>query len=132
MRGGPVAVGHSYGAVNSLAMHPSKLEFITVGQDKTLRIYDMNTKLQLKVATFDGDAISATYSPLGDLIIIGFGTIVNPPGLGNGHGHGMLENGPSKCGAFVVLNEEDLSVIHEAKDSNHAVTAIGFSPEGTS
>lgn len=114
LRGGPIAVGHSVGELYCVATHPSKFEFITVGQDQTLRVFDMSTNTQLKIATFDGDARSVSYNPMGDIIVVGFSGAPSS----------------SKAGAFVVLNEEDLSVVHEAKDSSSAVTAVEFSPEG--
>ena len=114
LRGGPVAVGHSYGNLFSVAAHPSKFEFITVGQDQTLRVFDMSTSTQLKIATFDGEARTVTYNPMGDIVVVGFGGAAGSP----------------KAGAFVVLNEEDLTVVHEAKDSACAITVVAFSPEG--
>lgn len=114
LRGGPIIVGHSYGDLHCVATHPSKFEFLTVGQDQTLRVFDMSTNTQLKIATFDGEARSVSYNPLGDMIVVGF---AGP-------------TGSMKCGAFAVLNEEDLSIVHEAKDSSSAVTVVSFSPEG--
>lgn len=114
LRGGPIAVGHSFGQLYGAASHPSKSEFLTVGQDQTLRVFDMSTNTQLKIATFDGEARTVTFNPMGDIVVVGF-------------------SGPTssaKAGAFVVLNEEDLSIVHEAKDSSHSVTVVEFSPEG--
>ena len=114
LRGGPIAVGHAFGELYGVAAHPSKSEFITVGQDQTLRVFDMSTNTQLKIATFDGEARTVSFNPMGDIVVVGF------------------SGAPSsaKAGAFVVLNEEDLSVVHEAKDSSCAVTIVEFSPEG--
>lgn len=114
LRGGPIVVGHSYGSAYCVDTHPSKFEFATVGQDQTLRIFDMGMNTQLKIATFEGEVKSVAYNPVGDMIAIGFGDLSNP----------------KKCGAFAVLNEEDLFVVHEAKDSNAEVTVMLFSPEG--
>jgi hypothetical protein len=57
------------------------------------------------------------YSPLGDVIAVG---------LGNSS---KKEKHP-KSGAFVILAEENLSVVHEAKDSNTQIVFTIFSPEG--
>jgi WD40 repeat protein len=114
LRGGPIAIGHSYASVLSVATHPSKFEFTTVGQDQTLRVFDLSTRTQLKIATFDGEASAVAYNPMGDILVVGFSGAPGAP----------------KTGAFVVLNEEDLSVVHEAKDSASSVTMLAFSPEG--
>ena len=110
VRGGPVVSGHSWGKLNCVATHPSKHEFLTCGDDKRLRIWDMKTKTQLKVATFDADINSVCYSPVGDQITLGLG---GDPAL-------------AKCGAFVVLNEEDLGVMHEARDSAAPITLVKY------
>jgi WD40 repeat protein len=114
LRGGPIAIGHSYAELLSVATHPSKFEFVTVGQDQTLRVFDMSTRTQLKIATFDGEASTVAYNPMGDILVVGFAGAYGSP----------------KTGAFVVLNEEDLSVVHEAKDSSSSITVAAFSPEG--
>jgi len=114
VRGGPVVSGHSWGKLNCLATHPSKHEFLTVGDDKRLRVWDMATKSQLKIATFDADILCVAYSPVGDQITVGLG---GDPSL-------------AKCGAYVVLNEEDMGVIHEARDSATAICLVKYSPEG--
>lgn len=54
---------------------------------------------------------------MGDVIVIGLG------------GTGM-STGSSKSGAYVVLNEEDLGIVHEARDSSKPISMVKFSPEG--
>eukprot|EP00606_Chrysophyceae_sp_TOSAG23-5_P001243 GSChrysophyteH2.ASY1.ANO1.529.1 assembled CDS len=114
VRGGPIVSGHSWGNLNCIVPHPSKHEFLTAGDDKRLRVWDMKTKSQLKIATFDADILSVAYSPVGDQITVGLG---GDPAL-------------AKCGAYVVLNEEDMVVLHEARDSAAAICLVKYSPEG--
>lgn len=114
LRGGPLASGSCAGSLRSVACHPSKHEFVTVGDDKRLRIWDMNTHTLIKMATFDTDARDVAYSPTGDTIVIGLG---GDPSL-------------AKCGAYVVINEEDMTIVHEARDSTCPITLVVFSPEG--
>ena len=116
LRGGPIAIGHHAGKITSLTVHPSKFEFATAGQDRTLRVYDMNTKTQLKLANFDGEVTTVTYSPIGDVIAVGFG--------------GTALTGNNKNGSFIILNDEDLVVNHETRDSKSAVTLLTYSNEG--
>ncbi len=52
------------------------------------------------------------YSPLGENVVVGFGG----------------SSSHSKCGAFIVLNELDLSIVHEAHDSS--ICLVMYSPDG--
>lgn len=115
LRGGPLACSHYTGKLTNLGIHPSKHEFATVGDDKHLRIWDMLSHTLLKVASFDGEVKCCTYGPLGDIIAVGLGGE-------------KTSNG--KSGAFVIINEDDLSVLHEAHDSASPITLVSFSPEG--
>ena len=114
LRGGPVVSGHYTGKLNAMASHPSKHEFVTVGEDRRLRVWDMETRTLIKMATFDADVLTVAYSPTGDAIAIGLG---GEPSL-------------SKCGAYVVINEEDMVLIHEARDSTSPICLVKYSPEG--
>ena len=115
LRGGPIACAHFTGKMRCVATHPSKHEFITVGDDKQLRIWDMKSHTLLKIASFDGEVRAVAYGPLGDIIAVGLGGE-------------KTSNG--KSGAFVILSEDDLSVLHEARDSATPITLVCFSPEG--
>ena len=114
LRGGPFVSGHYTGKLNCTATHPSKHEFATVGEDRRLRIWDMETRTLLKMATFDADILTVAYSPTGDAIALGLG---GDPSL-------------SKCGAYVVVNEEDMVLLHEARDSITPICLVKYSPEG--
>jgi WD40 repeat protein len=73
MRGGPLASGHSTGQLRSIVTHPSKQEFLTVGDDMRLRIWCILTHTLLKIANFDAEVRASAYSPLGDSICVGLG-----------------------------------------------------------
>jgi WD40 repeat protein len=51
---------------------------------------------------------------LGDAIVIGFGG----------------DESSAKCGTFLILNEIDLSIAHEARDTVYAITVALYSPDG--
>lgn len=121
LRGGACATGHSSGLLRNIVVHPSRMEFASVGDDNCLRIWDTITRSLLKVATFDGNARAVAYGPLGDVLCVGLGDSVKDEDD---------DAASSKNGAFVILNEEDLSVIHEAKDSNTPISCCLYSPEG--
>jgi WD40 repeat protein len=114
LRGGLITSAHSSGCLRGVAVHPKRHEFITVGDDRRLRLWDMNTKTLLKVATFDAEVRCVCYAPLGDVIVVGLGGDPSLP----------------KSGAFAVINEEDLTLVHESKDSVLPITVVKFSPEG--
>lgn len=116
VRGGPIASGHSTGQLTSVAMHPSKYEFVTCCDDCTVRVWDLTTHTMIKMASFDAPGRHLCYSPMGDVIVIGLGSAVG--------------RSSTKSGAYVVLNEEDLSVVHEARDSAKPISLVKFSPEG--
>jgi microtubule-associated protein-like 6 len=114
LRGGLITSAHSSGCLRGLAMHPKRNEFASVGDDKKLRIWDMNTKTLLKVATFETEVRCVAYAPLGDVLAVGLGG----------------EEGHRKTGGFAIINEDDLSLVHEAKDSNKPVNVVSFSGDG--
>jgi hypothetical protein len=78
LRGGAIASGHSQGFLRtiagtfpstsahslsyslflSFAVHPSRPEFASVGDDRCLRVWDTTTRSLLKIASFDCDARS--------------------------------------------------------------------------
>ena len=94
--------GHCVGKCRALASHPLKDEFATVGDDRTLRIWDCHTKSLRRMMKFDTEIGSVCYNPSGNLIFLSFGSaasqLVSP-----------------KVGSYLVLNETDLSQVHEAK-----------------
>jgi WD40 repeat protein len=112
IRGGPIIQGNRFGEVNDLDTHPSKLEAVTVGSDRTLRVYDLNLKSQIKLANLGFEATCIVYSPLGDTIAVG-----------------ASNSSPSDY-KFAILSEESLSILHIARDNNSLVTVLKFSVDG--
>ena len=60
LRGGAITNTHFLGKLRALAVHPSRHEFATVGDDRQLRLWDMNTRSLLKVTSFDAEVRSVT------------------------------------------------------------------------
>jgi microtubule-associated protein-like 6 len=125
LQGGPITAGHYAGKVRAVAVHPMKPEFATVGDDGTLRIWDIYTRNLVKSTVFDVGLRCISYHPNGDLILVGLG---GP--LGGQPSHKKHPVKTKKDGAFVVLNEPDLTVTYEARDSKLPLTACKFSPDG--
>jgi len=118
VQGGPITVGHFSGTLCGLAVHPMKQEYCTVGDDKTVRVWDLVTKHLVKMTTLDTPARAVSYAPDGDFIVVGLGGDEETTGLSK------------KDGAFVILNEADLTIVYEAKDAKAAVLDAKFAPNG--
>lgn len=116
--GGSIIAGHFKPALNGLASHPLQAKlFCTVGSDKTVRIFDAEQKRQLRVALLDTQGNCCAYSKDGTIIVVGLGS-------------GIPGKEERKEGAFVALSEEDLTLLHEARDSKALITDIKFAPNG--
>ena len=65
--------GHCEGEVWGLAMHPSKATFATVGDDKTLRLWDMGdgTSKMVNFKTLKQAARCVAFSPDGQALAVG-------------------------------------------------------------
>ena len=113
-----VVSAHYNPRVGAVSTHPTNARlFCTVGADKSVRVYDAVSHKQLKVALFDTMAKSVCYSPDGQLIFVGLGS-------------GLEGQEERKEGAHVVLKEEDLTIVHEARDTKGQITDIKISPNG--
>ena len=113
-----VVSAHFNPRVCGIDTHPMNPRlFCTVGKDKTVRVFDADTHKLVKMCMVDTMANCCGYSPDGQLILIGLGS-------------GVANQEERKEGAFVVLNEEDLTVVHEARDSRALLTDGKFSPDG--
>ena len=115
---GPVLQGHCRHEVHGLAMSPIKPEYCTVGDDQTVRIWDLKTRALIKMVMLDTMARTCRYSPDGALIVVGLGAKVE----------GVARQ--KKMGAYIVLDSSDLTITHEARDSKEPLTDIKFSGDG--
>jgi microtubule-associated protein-like 6 len=113
-----VVSGHFSPRVCGLAPHPMipKL-FCTVGDDRSVRVYDSEARKLLRVSMLDTMGHCCAYSPDGQLILIGLGS-------------GVEFKEERKEGAYVVLNEQDLTLVREARDSKFLITDCKYSPDG--
>ena len=116
--GGPITSGHNKGLLAGLAVHPMKGEYCTVGDDCSVRVWDIVTKHLVKMTMLDTPARAVAYAPDGDFLVVGLGGDEQTTGLSK------------KDGAFVILNEADLTIVYEAKDAKAAVLDAKFAPNG--
>lgn len=142
----PHVKGHFIGELWGMAVHPSKLQFSTVGDDKSLRIWDLLAHKELRSVCLDGQARACAYSPDGKMIAVGFGGAEPPRAastssknpqqrqpvgkMSSTAGSGSTGRPPIQ-GGFVVYNEADLAIIKEpCLDAKKWVSDIKFSPDG--
>ena len=113
---GPIVQGHCAFELWGVSMHPFRKEFCTVGDDQTVRIWSLAHRRCLKQTKLDTMARAVSYDPTGNKIVVGLGGRV---------GKGRQK----KDGAFVVLNEDDLSVAYESRDAKQWISDVKFSPD---
>eukprot|EP01029_Cantina_marsupialis_P023861 TRINITY_DN60145_c1_g2_i1.p1 TRINITY_DN60145_c1_g2~~TRINITY_DN60145_c1_g2_i1.p1 ORF type:complete len:2255 (-),score=740.92 TRINITY_DN60145_c1_g2_i1:196-6960(-) len=118
VNGQPLVLAHFADELHGLAPHPTKNEYVTVGDDKTVRVWDVGTKKLLRSTKLDCSARAVSYSPDGKSIVVGLGS----------HEKRSRER---RQGAIIVLDAIDLTIVHSSKDSKKAITDIVFSPDGT-
>ncbi|OQS03517.1 microtubule-associated protein, partial [Thraustotheca clavata] len=115
--------GHFQNELWGLAVHPDpgKHQFCTVGDDKTLRVWDSMHKMQLRLKAFDCIARSCAYSNAAPYwIAVGLG--------------GRIEAGrkhPRYGTLIVVRDDESLEIVFEDKPSKEWLSEIKFSPNNT-
>lgn len=130
---GAMLSGHFAFELHGLDAHPIKKEFCTVGDDRTVRIWDMASHKQLRMALLDAPSRSCAYSPDGSLIAVGQGAAVeedaSSPVRWTTKQQAKLIN-PNKQGAFAVLSESALAVKYEAKDSKKYIRTVKFAGDG--
>ena len=119
--GGPVTTSHFGRAMCSVACHPLKPEFASCGGDCTVRTWDIVTKCPVRTAKLAAPVGCIAYHPNGDLLASGFGC----PSTANEAGMPQ-----SKISGFCVLNDSDLSVAFEAKDSTLPLLPANFRQMG--
>ena len=116
--GKPLSHGHGCRELWGLATHPTKEEFVTSGDDATIRVWDSRSYSLIRSIKVDTASRAITYSPDGRFIVVGFG-------------FGKRSKGKAslKEGAIVVLSTADMKIVHEAKDSNEPIRVVKFSPD---
>ena len=129
---GPIVSAHARHELWGLATHPSKAEFCSVGDDQTIRIWDLEKHRLVRMTELDTSARCVTYSPDGKNLVVGLGAGDNREEKSQFQYKTSGSKFPlqKKEGAFAVLNEETLVIKYEARDSKKWIRDIKFSPDG--
>lgn len=115
---GSVVAAHYNPRVCGLAAHPMDPNlFVSVGDDRSVRVFDARDHKQLRMSLMDSMGHTCAFSPDAQAILIGIGS-------------GIYGKEERKEGAFVVLYEEDLTIVHEARDSKGLIADCKYSPAG--
>ncbi|KAF1326534.1 Microtubule-associated protein, partial [Globisporangium splendens] len=110
---------YDHNGLYGLSAHPQRPELIaTVGEDQTVRVWDLNRRQVVAKVTLDGSLRCVIFSPDGKWLAVGFGGAEHTGGV-------------SKSGAFVILDAQTLEVVHEGRDSKQSAADIKFSPDLT-
>ncbi|KAE9039083.1 Echinoderm microtubule-associated protein-like 6 [Phytophthora rubi] len=129
--GQPLFSGHFAMELWGLAVHPSQREFVTVGDDRTLRVWDMDAKRLIQARALPAKARACAYSPDSELVAVGFG--------GDNGVRQRRKPAPkqgqtqSREGGFAVLRVRDLDtdkIVFEDKPAKEWISDVKFSPCG--
>ncbi|KAL7687927.1 putative guanylate cyclase activating protein [Plasmopara halstedii] len=124
--GQPLFSGHFAMELWGLAVHPSQRQFVTVGDDQTLRVWDMETKRLIHKHSLPAKARACAYSPDAELLAVGFGG-------DNGFRQKKRPQTLSREGGFAVyrisdpINERQ---VYEDKPAKEWISDVKFSPDG--
>lgn len=113
-----VVSAHYAPRICGLTCHPMDPKlFCTVGDDKSVRVFNAEMHKMLRMSLLDTMGHCCAYSPDGQLLLVGLGS-------------GIEGKEERKEGAYIMLNEEDLTLVHESRDSKFLITDCKFSPDG--
>ncbi|ETP32383.1 hypothetical protein F442_18894 [Phytophthora nicotianae P10297] len=129
--GQPLFSGHFAMELWGLAVHPSQREFVTVGDDRTLRVWDMEAKRLIQARLLPAKARACAYSPDSELLAVGFG---GDNGVRQRRKPASKQGqAQSREGGFAVLRARDLdtgTLVFEDKPAKEWISDVKFSPNG--
>lgn len=113
----PIVTGHFRDQLLGLCAHPLRQECLTAGNDKTLRVWDLETHSLITMVELPGNAISATFSPNGHLIVVGLSRKVDDT-----FGGRM---------AVVSYLQGKTRIVYITNDAKDEIQSLVFSPDGS-
>lgn len=121
---GPLVTSHFKDQLHATVPHPNRQECITVGEDKTLRVWNLETKKMLTMIELPDIARCACFSPNGQIIVVGLGGSVygkNRPKPRPNNGHVF----------FLSYLQGKLNIIHSTTNALDCISCVSFSADGT-
>lgn len=102
-----VLQGHAMGDVWGLATHPSEHQFVTCGDDGTVRVWHVPSRRMVMIRDLGTKGRSCAYHPDGSQIAIG---LVN--------------------GGVAIISSDSLDTIHTKRDREEPIHDLKYSPNG--
>ena len=124
LNSGPLVRTHFRDELHALCAHPIRQECLTAGDDKTLRIWDLDSAKQSTYIDLPDISRAACFSPNGHLIAVGLGGCVR----------GLNRPIPRPYdGNIVIISylQGILNIVHRTTDSTHSISSVAFSPDGS-
>eukprot|EP00600_Ochromonadales_sp_CCMP1393_P002263 CAMPEP_0174977188 /NCGR_PEP_ID=MMETSP0004_2-20121128/13465_1 /TAXON_ID=420556 /ORGANISM="Ochromonas sp., Strain CCMP1393" /LENGTH=2877 /DNA_ID=CAMNT_0016228333 /DNA_START=290 /DNA_END=8924 /DNA_ORIENTATION=- len=121
--GGALVTGHFRDQLHALAPHPLRQECATAGDDKTLRVWFLDTHKMATSIELPDIARAVTYSPNGHLLVAGLG--------GEVMGDDRMPR--EHRGTVVVISylQGELRIVYTTKDAKDSITSVLFTPDGS-
>jgi len=99
--------GHGYGTIWGLDAHPSDHQICTVGDDSTVRVWDVPSRRMVMVRHLGAKARSCAYHPDGTQIAVGLAG-----------------------GGIIIFSSDSLDTVHLRKDRGEPIGVLKYSPNG--
>ena len=113
----PVIQGHFRNKLTSLCSHPLRQECLTAGDDKTLRIWDLENHSLISLIELPGNAVSGCFAPNGHLVVVGLSRKFDDT-----FGGRM---------AVVSYLQGKTRIVYVANDAKEEIASLIFSPDGS-
>ena len=123
MNEAPLVGAHLRTALRGLQTHPIRQECLTTGDDKTVRVWDLQTHKMMTSVALPDIVSCAAYAPNGQIVVAGMGGIVR------GNDRTMPRDFDGKV-AIISYLQGVLNIVHIAGDATDVINDIVFSIDG--
>eukprot|EP00981_Chlorochromonas_danica_P009096 scaffold2486_cov169-Ochromonas_danica.AAC.15 len=124
---GIIVRGHCNDEVWGIATHPTLPEYCTVGDDKTLRFYDLLENETKVIVPLGFISRCCSYNYNGTLLAVGFGGRV---GKGKEAGGGIVRIYSADWRSELHRKDSGVMKLAERKDAKQWISDIKFTPDG--